>query len=60
MKVTNWDKWTSAKKKMATICVGTGIFLSFGVESSMWWAVPALVLAYAGCVIINSIARDEW
>jgi hypothetical protein len=26
----------------------------------MWWAVPALVLAYAGCVIINSIARDEW
>lgn len=34
--------------------------MSFGVESSMWWTVPAIIFAGLGCLLINSIALDEW
>lgn len=53
MRVVNWERWTKAKLRFASTIFFIGIFLSFGIESSMWWAVPAFVLALTGSVIIK-------
>lgn len=60
MRVTDWQRWTDAKKKMAGASLVTGIFFSFGVESSLWWALPAAILTYAGCLLVASIDRRYW
>ena len=60
LKVTDWDKWTRAKKKVGFSLICLGVFLSFGVEESMMWGVVAIPTALVGAFIINSIRLNEW
>ena len=60
MRVTDWQKWTSAKKKIAFTLAGIGIFLSFGMDDSIMWGVIAVPVTFAGCLIINTIRPNEW
>jgi|LakMenEpi03Aug12_release.lakeMendotaPanAssembly.Ray.scaffolds.fasta_scaffold548549_2 hypothetical protein len=60
MRVTDWQKWTSAKKKIGFTLGGLGVFLSFGMDNSMLWGVIAVPVTLAGALIINSIRLNEW
>ena len=60
MRVADRQRWTNAKKKTAGVFMLTGVFLSFGIESSLWWALPALVLTFTATLIIESILPSEW
>lgn len=53
MRVVDIERWTTTKKRIAGTLILAGIFMGFGIESSMWWALPAFVLAYAGAIIIK-------
>jgi hypothetical protein len=60
MRVTDWQKWTSFKKKVAFTLVGIGIFLSFGMETTMMWGVLALGVAFTGVCVSFTIQEGEW
>lgn len=60
MRVTDWQKWTSAKKKIGFTLGGIGVFLSFGMDNSMMWGVIAIPVTLTGCLIINTIRPNEW
>lgn len=58
--VSDWDKWISAKKKASITLVVLGIFLGFGVESSLWWGVTGVAIAIFGASIMQTIDRNDW
>lgn len=60
MRVADWAKWTRAKKKLATFLAVVGVFVSFGVESSLWWGVLAIIMTLMAIVVVESIAPHEW
>jgi len=60
MRVTDWQKWTSAKKKIGFTLGGLGVLFSFGMDNNMMWGVIAIPVALAGVIIINSIRLNEW
>lgn len=60
MRVTDWQKWTSAKKKIGFTLVGLGVLFSFGMDNNMMWGVLAIPVALTGCLIINTIRLNEW
>ena len=61
MRVTDWDKWTSAKKKAIAILYTSGIMLGFTIEkASIWWGMLGIFLCALGAGIVNTIRYDEW
>lgn len=61
MHVTNWTKWTSAKKKAITILYLLGMILVFTIEqASAWWGVLGIVFALVGAFLVGTIKHDEW
>lgn len=61
MHVTNWKKWTSAKKKAIIILYLLGTTMVFTIEkASDWWGVLGIAFALVGAFLVGTIQHDEW
>lgn len=61
MRVTNWSRWTTFKKKVSIALILTGILLSFGMEDgSIAYGFWGILVALAGLAIFNTISFNEW
>lgn len=61
LKVSDWAKWTRAKKKAIVILYTIGLALGFTIEkASIWWGVLGLILCGIGALIVNTIRDNEW
>lgn len=55
LRVVNWYKWNRAKKRLGSTLLLTGIFLGFGVESSLMWGVVGIPIAFTGALVLNTV-----
>lgn len=61
MKVTNWYKWTRAKKRFAVTSMIVGILMGLSVENnSLWVGIVGLMFCGAGCYTVTTIQDHEW
>jgi hypothetical protein len=61
MKVTNWTKWTSFKKKFVGIALLTGIALGLCVEEGgMVYGLIGLAFCATSVLVMNTIQDHEW
>lgn len=60
MRVSDWDKWTSAKKKLSAILITSGIFFSLGIEKSALCGKLGVLFAILSFLVMRTIKADEW
>jgi hypothetical protein len=61
LKVSDWAKWTRAKKKAIVTLYTIGLLLGFTIENaSIWWGVLGLIFCGIGALIMSTIRVSEW
>jgi hypothetical protein len=61
LRVSDWAKWTRAKKKAITVLYTVGIALGFTIEkASLWWGVLGIFLCIIGAILVSTIRHHEW
>ena len=58
--VTNWARWTSAKKMVLFFFI-VGFLMAFSIENaSIWWGVVGIASCTIGALIMSTIKHHEW
>jgi hypothetical protein len=61
MRVTDWQKWTSFKKKVTISSWLIGLIFGFCIEEGgMGYIIPALSFTALSAIVLYTIERDEW
>lgn len=61
MYVSNWRKWTRAKKQMVFACYVIGFALAFSIEKEpIWWGIIGIGFCSVGVLIMSTIRYDDW
>lgn len=60
VRVVDWYKWTRFKKRLSSFLFFLGLFLAFGIESSLMYGVVSMFVLLLANSLLATIRETEW